>query len=191
VTPSPAAVHDPEAGGPARWVHEVPTHLDVQDRALLGLTVRQVLCLASAAACSYGLWSRWPALPVGLRLGLAALCVGLGLVLALVRPGGRGLGEWALAALRYAGAPRRCVWRPVPAAVWGVPPAGAGPSPWEEAAAGAGPWGRPAAWTELTLRPAWAPAAAVGGGRGPASWPPATIGPVAVVAAGEAGGWSR
>ena len=38
---------------------QVPTHLDVEDRAFAGLTVRQVLILASGAAWGYAVWCGW------------------------------------------------------------------------------------------------------------------------------------
>lgn len=90
--------------------HEIPTHLDVEDRALYGLTVRQLMWLTVGAAAGYGLWNQWPSLPLGLRLALAAACVLLAVTLALVRPHGRGLEEWAFVALHYAALPKVCIW---------------------------------------------------------------------------------
>lgn len=98
---------------PSRRRHQMPTHLDVEDRAFLGLSVRQVLCLTSAAGCAYGLSQQAMALPPGLRVALAVVCFVLLAALVLVRPGGRGLLDWAAVALRYAAGPRRSVWRPV------------------------------------------------------------------------------
>lgn len=92
--------------------HEIPTHLNVEDRAFYGLTVRQVMYLTVGAASGYGLWNQWPALPVGLRLGLAVACFLLAVAVALVRPHGRGLEEWAFVALHYAAVPKVCTWRP-------------------------------------------------------------------------------
>jgi hypothetical protein len=34
--------------------HEIPTHLDVEDKALVGLTMRQLLMAAVAVALAYG-----------------------------------------------------------------------------------------------------------------------------------------
>ncbi len=92
--------------------HEIPTHLNVEDRAFYGLTARQLMWLTVGCAGGYGLWTQWPGLPAGPRLALAAVCVALAVVLALVRPHRRGLEEWAFAALHYAAVPRRSVWRP-------------------------------------------------------------------------------
>ena len=92
--------------------HRVPTHLDVEDRPLYGLTVRQVLGLAAGGAWAYAVWSAWPSLPAPLRAVLAAACLLVPAALVVVRPAGRGLGGWALLALRHALAPRIAVWRP-------------------------------------------------------------------------------
>jgi hypothetical protein len=160
VTPTQAH-HSHAPGGPGRWVHEVPTHLDVQDRALLGLTVRQLLVLASAAACGFSLWSHSGAVPPAVRVGLAAACVAAGLVLALVRPGGRGLDAWGLAALRYAAVPRRCLWRPAESGRDAFlapvgPPGAAGPGrPASDPLRGR----PPGVWAELDVLPRWAAAA--------------------------------
>lgn len=99
--------------------HQVPTHLDVEDRAFLGLSVRQVLLLTCAAAGAYGLSQLGTALPLWLRVALAAVCFVLLAALVLVRPGGRGLLDWAVVALGYAAGTRRSVWRLVPPAVPG------------------------------------------------------------------------
>ena len=139
----------------ARWRHEIPTHLDVQDKAFCGLSVRQVLYLTSGVAASYGLWQQAAGLPGGLRLGLTAACLLLVAAVALVRPGGRGLEEWTFVALHYAAVPKAAVWRPRAPA----------PELWRRGAGGDG-------WEESPLRAAPAGlAAGVGGaGEGAAPW---------------------
>lgn len=117
--------------------HEIPTHLNVEDKAFYGLSARQFTCLTVGLATSYGLWIQWPVLPVAARLALAAACFALAAALALVRPHGRGLEEWAFVALRYAALPKACVWRP------GEPD----PAAWRPAASH---------WAELSPLPAWA-----------------------------------
>ena len=71
--------------------HEIPTHLNVEDRAILGLTVRQLTVLTVGLSSGYALWSGWPELATGIRAGLAVACVLVAAALALVRPRGRGL----------------------------------------------------------------------------------------------------
>src|SRR5690349_10028421 len=94
------------AGVPAAGRHQVPTHLDVEDRPFLGLTVRQALVLAVGGVWAYAVWTQTASLPVALRLPLAAACF------LPAAAGVLGWGAWALAALRYALTPRVAVWRP-------------------------------------------------------------------------------
>jgi len=96
----------------AQQRHEIPTHLNVEDRAFYGLTIRQVMYLTIGLSSGYGLWNQWPALPIILRGGLVALCLALALTFALVRPHGRSLDEWAFVALHHAAIPKASVWRP-------------------------------------------------------------------------------
>ena len=91
--------------------HEIPTHLAVSDRAVLGLTVRQLLTAAVGLALAHAAWGDLP-LPLPLRLGAAALVLALAAPLVFWRPAGRPLEEWALVLLRYHAAPRVAVWRP-------------------------------------------------------------------------------
>jgi hypothetical protein len=95
----------------ARAAHEIPTHLHVEDRPFWGLTAHQLAVLLAGLVASYGLWLQWPALPMALRAGLAATGALLTLAVALLRPGGRRLEEWAMAALRYLARPRVACWR--------------------------------------------------------------------------------
>ena len=90
--------------------HEIPTHLNVEDTVLLGLTARQLGTLMACAALGYRAWVEWPALPGSVRIGLVAACLLAGLMLALVRPAGRPLEQWALAGMAYVAAPRRTTW---------------------------------------------------------------------------------
>lgn len=101
--------------------HEIPTHLEVEDKILGTLTVRQLLFLAVGLSLSYGLWgllhqfavSPGHHLPLVVQLALAAIPALCTLVLALAQPGGRPLEEWLLAIARYASQPKLCVWRPL------------------------------------------------------------------------------
>ena len=92
--------------------HEVPTHLNVEDRAFYGLSARQATYLIVGISGSYGLWIQWPHLVTGIRLALALGWVAVATALALLRPHGRALEEWLFVILRYAAVPKSCVWRP-------------------------------------------------------------------------------
>ena len=92
--------------------HEIPTHLSVEDKAFFGLSVRQVMYLTLGLSGSYGLWNQWPDLILPFRLGAALAVFLLAATFALLRPGGRGLEEWAFVALHYLAVPRRSAWRP-------------------------------------------------------------------------------
>ena len=94
-----------------RGRHEIPTHLSVSDRAVLGLTMRQLLAAACGLALAHAAWADLP-LPPALRLAAAAPVLGATLLLVFCRPAGRPLEEWALVLLRYRFAPRAAVWRP-------------------------------------------------------------------------------
>ena len=92
--------------------HEIPTHLNVEDRAFLGLSFRQVMHLTVGAATAYAIWNQWLWAPIALRVGATGLCLLVAVAFALVRPGGRALEEWAFAALHHAATPKRATWRP-------------------------------------------------------------------------------
>src|SRR5438270_1983701 len=92
-------------------VYELPTHLQVEDNLLLGLTARQLVRLAVGASLAYEVWDVGSAFPSGLRLALTACLVVSGLLLALLQPGGRPLDQWVLAIMVFAILPRRRIWR--------------------------------------------------------------------------------
>jgi hypothetical protein len=101
--------------------HEIPTHLEVEDKILGTLTVRQMLFLTVGVSVGYALWgalAHVPAVghaswhvPLMLRAAIALLPVVASLLLALAHPGGRPLEEWLLTRLRYATLPKVSVWR--------------------------------------------------------------------------------
>jgi hypothetical protein len=95
-----------------RTRHEIPTHLAVEDRLVLGLSARRAMYLVAATAGGYSAWTEAAAAPPELRLGLAVLCLLAGAALALVRPGRRGLDEWLFVVLHHLATPKRCAWRP-------------------------------------------------------------------------------
>jgi PrgI family protein len=117
--------------------HEVPTHLDVEDKVAFGLTVRQFLYILVGSSASYALWGQAPTLADGLRLAGAGACIAVTLAFALLRPAGRALEEWLVAALVFAASPRSATWQPA--------------EPF------AAEWRRPGAdWQELTPSLVWA-----------------------------------
>jgi hypothetical protein len=100
--------------------HEIPTHLNVEDKLLLGMTARQFLYVLVGTSLSYGMWNQLiDAAPV-LRLTIVASCLLAAAAMAWLRPLERPLEEWLLAVCVYVGTPRRAVWRPCEpeAAAW-------------------------------------------------------------------------
>ena len=65
--------------------HEIPTHLNVEDKAFAGLTMRQLMTAAIGLALAYGAVSE-PPLPVPVRLIAAGLVLAAVALLALWRP---------------------------------------------------------------------------------------------------------
>ena len=96
-------------------IHEMPTHLNVEDTLLGPLTPRQLVRLAVGLSLAYGAWDQFTVVPDPVRAGLACLLALVGVLVACWRPGGVGLDAWALAALAFGLAPRRLAWaRPEP-----------------------------------------------------------------------------
>jgi hypothetical protein len=92
-------------------VYEIPTHLQVEDVLIAGLTPRQLVRLLAGASIAYGIWDQAMLLPLGAR-AVAAGLVALGaLVVALFQPGGRPIDQWIFAAVFYALLPHRWIWR--------------------------------------------------------------------------------
>ena len=117
--------------------HEVPTHVQAEDRVLLWFTFPQIVALTAVCALSYGAYSYAPVGPSEVRMALAVV-MGLAGVAAVVgKIGGRRLPLVAadllrfwLGARRYAGPPAQLV-RSEPDGKAGEPPAPAqsGPGP--------------------------------------------------------------
>ena len=92
--------------------HEVPTHVQAEDRVLLWLTFPQIVALTAVCALAYGLYRYAPAGPEGVRIAAAVLFGLCGLAVVAGRVNGRRLPlvaadllRYALGARRYAGAP--------------------------------------------------------------------------------------
>ncbi len=93
--------------------HEIPTHLNVEDKALFGLSVRQVMLLIVGVSLAYGLWNQLPDLILPLRLGTAIIVFLTFAAVALLKPGQRPLEEWLFVVVHYASVPKLAVWYPI------------------------------------------------------------------------------
>lgn len=91
--------------------HEIPTHLNVADKAFAGLTMRQLLCAAVGLALAYGAASNLP-VPFPGQLAAAAIVLTGTLLLVFWRPEGRPAEEWIFVLLRYWATGRTAIWRP-------------------------------------------------------------------------------
>ena len=113
--------------------HEVPTHVQAEDRVLLGFTFPQVVAIVAVCALSYGAYRYAPVGPSEVRMAIAVL-LGLAGVAAVVgKIGGRRLPlvaadllKYRLGARLYAGPPSELVRSEPPAP---VKPAKSGPGP--------------------------------------------------------------
>ena len=92
--------------------HEVPTHVQAEDKALLWFTFPQIVAVVATCAVAYGVYRYFPFGPSGLKLGLAILLGVAGVALTVGKVGGRGLPlvvadllKFNLGARRYAGSP--------------------------------------------------------------------------------------
>ena len=122
-------------------VYELPTHLEVRDQLIAGLTAQQLVRLAIGATLAYGAWDQLPVLPEEVRLVLVGVLGVVALAAALLQPAGRPLDQWALVALQFAASPHRLAWQPG----WSShPPTSSAPD-----------------WAVLDAEPRWLP-----GGRG-------------------------
>jgi hypothetical protein len=91
--------------------HEIPTHLDVEDKLFAGLSPRQLLLLIMGIGLGYSFWQRlhYHVLPLPLVV-LVAILPGLAsLALATLRPDDRPLEQWLLMLLRYHSLPKICL----------------------------------------------------------------------------------
>jgi hypothetical protein len=91
--------------------HEIPTHLNVEDKAFAGLTMRQLMTAAVGLGMAYGTASELP-LPILVRLVAAGIVLVAVAIVALWRPAGRPMEDWMFVLLRYWATPRIAVWRP-------------------------------------------------------------------------------
>ena len=106
--------------------HEVPTHVQAEDRVLLGFTFPQIVAVMAVFAISYGAYRYAPVGPSEVRMALAVVFGLVGIAMVVGKIGGRRLPlvaadllKYRLGAQRYAG--------PVSQLVRAEPPAPAQP----------------------------------------------------------------
>ncbi len=92
--------------------HEVPTHVQAEDKVLLWFTFPQIVAVVAVCAIAYGAYRYFPFGPMEFRLGIAILLGIAGIALTVGKVGGRGLPlvaadllKFNLGARRYAGVP--------------------------------------------------------------------------------------
>ena len=125
--------------------HEVPTHVQAEDKVLLGFTFPQVVALTAVCALSYGAYSYAPVGPAEARMAIAVVLGLAGVAMIVGKVGGRRLPLVAadllrfwLGARRYAGPPAQLV-RGLPDGKAGEPPAPVQSLPDDEAGKAGGP----------------------------------------------------
>ena len=113
--------------------HEVPTHVQAEDRVLLGFTFPQVVAVMAVCALSYGAYHYAPVGPSEARMALAVLFGLVGIAMIVGKIGGRRLPlvaadllKYRLGARRYAGQTAQLVRSEPPAP---AQPVKTGPSP--------------------------------------------------------------
>ena len=113
--------------------HEVPTHVQAEDRVLLGFTFPQIVAVVATCALSYGAYRYAPIGPSEVRMAIAVLFGLVGVAMIVGKIGGRRLPlvaadllKYKLGARRYAGQLSQLVRSEPPAP---VQPARSGPGP--------------------------------------------------------------
>ena len=113
--------------------HEVPTHVQAEDRVLLWFTFPQIVAMTAVCALSYGAYRYAPVGPSEVRMGIAVLLGLAGLAAVVGKIGGRRLPlvaadllKYRLGARLYAGPPSELVRSEPPAP---AQPAKSGPGP--------------------------------------------------------------
>ena len=87
--------------------HEVPTHVQAEDRVLLWFTFPQIVALTAVAALAYGVYQIAPFGPEAVRIGLGLVFALVGVALIVGRVGGRRLPAVAADLLRFGFGARR------------------------------------------------------------------------------------
>ena len=81
--------------------HEVPTHVEAEDRVLLWFTFPQIVAMVAVCALAYGVYAYAPVGPSKLRIALAVLVGLFGIVMVAGRVGGRRLPQVVADLLQY------------------------------------------------------------------------------------------
>ena len=95
--------------------HEVPTHVQAEDKVLLGFTFPQVVAVMAVFALSYGAYRYAPVGPSEVRMALAVLFGLVGVAMVVGKIGGRRLPLVAADLLKYRLGARRYAGQTVPA----------------------------------------------------------------------------
>ena len=81
--------------------HEVPTHVQAEDKVLLGFTFPQVVAVMAVCALSYGAYRYAPVGPSEVRMALAVVLGLVGVAMTVGKIGGRRLPLVAADLLKY------------------------------------------------------------------------------------------
>ena len=81
--------------------HEVPTHVQAEDRVLLGFTFPQIVAVVAVCAISYGAYRYAPVGPSEVRMAIAAVFGLVGIAMVVGKIGGRRLPLVAADLLKY------------------------------------------------------------------------------------------
>ena len=102
--------------------HEVPTHVQAEDKVLLWFTFPQIVAVVAVCALAYGAYHYLPFGPMAVRLAVGLLIGIVGIALTVGKVGGRGLPlvaadllKFNLGARRYAGSPAQLALSESPA----------------------------------------------------------------------------
>ena len=103
--------------------HEVPTHVQAEDKVLLWFTFPQIVAVVAVCALAYGVYHYLPFGPMAVRLAVGLLIGVVGIAMIVGKVGGRGLPlvaadllKFNLGARRYAGSPAQLALSEPPAA---------------------------------------------------------------------------
>ena len=114
--------------------HEVPTHVQAEDRVLLGFTFPQIVAVVAVCALSYGAYRYPPVEPSEVRMAIAVVFGLVGIAMTVGKIGGRRLPlvaadllKYRLGARVYSGPVSQMVRREAPAPPQPVNRSGPGP----------------------------------------------------------------